>query len=177
VVSEPVIVFVPAVFNVTLNTCDPATNAPLLGSPAFTSLEVIPTTSFVLIKFQLASTAFTVTVKPLPAVCATGVPVFPVSVPAAADSPGTSNCTLANAPALTVIAGLVLAVLPPSVMSLAVNVQLPAVRFVTLNTLAPDASAAFPGSISFGSVEVIPTVSPALPTTFQNVSTAFTVTA
>ena len=52
------------------------------------SVEVMPTVSVELTGFQLASTALTVTLKLLPAVCADGVPVLPVAVPGAAVSPG-----------------------------------------------------------------------------------------
>jgi len=49
------------------------------------SLEVTLAVSVtVLIKFQLASTALTVTLKEAPAVCAVGVPVLPVVLPGAA---------------------------------------------------------------------------------------------
>src|SRR5437867_3782011 len=63
VMSEAVTVLLPAVFNVTSKVCVPATNAVLPGRLALESLEVMPTTSLVAIKFQLASTALTVTVK------------------------------------------------------------------------------------------------------------------
>ena len=81
-------VALPAVFKVTLKFLLPLTNAALAGTTAFTSLELIATVSLVLIKFQLASTALTVATKAVPAVCGTGVPVFPVGVPGAAVSPG-----------------------------------------------------------------------------------------
>ena len=58
-----------------------------------------------------------------PDVWAVGVPVLPEAVPGAALSPGTSNCSLARAPALTGVEGLVLAVLVPSVASVAVTVE------------------------------------------------------
>jgi len=72
--------------------------------------------------FQFASTAFTVTVNAVPAVSALGLPVFPLADPGAAVSPGTRSCSFVNAPAITVIDGLVFAVLLPSVRSLAVRV-------------------------------------------------------
>ncbi len=62
VVSEAVTVRPPAVLRVTLKFCVPATNAALLGKTALASLEVMATVSLVLIKFQFASTALTVTV-------------------------------------------------------------------------------------------------------------------
>src|SRR5258707_11928998 len=69
----------------------PAANDAGAGRVAVESLEVIPTVSLtVLTRFQLASTALTVTFKPLKADCALGVPVLPVLVPGAAISPGTS---------------------------------------------------------------------------------------
>src|SRR5881392_2029270 len=105
-----------------------------------------------------------------------GVPVLPVPVPGAAVSPGNRICSLATAPALTVMAGLVLAVFVPSVMLLAVRVQLPTVRKVTLKTLVPATSAALAGRIGFGAEEVIPAISVTVLTTFQLASTAFTVT-
>src|SRR5207247_3903121 len=67
--------------------------------------------------------ALTVTLKAVPVGCAVGVPVLPVAVPGAAVSPGARICSLANVPAFTWIAGLVLAVFVPSVTSLAVIVD------------------------------------------------------
>src|SRR2546422_143294 len=125
--------------------------------------------------FQFASTAFTVTVNAVPAVRALGLPVFPLPVPAAAVSPGTRSCSFANAPAVTVIDGLVFAVMPPLVISVAVTVAVPPVFSVTLNVFVPATSAAFAGKVALASDEVIPTVSVEL-TTFQAASTAFTVT-
>src|SRR5258708_30117925 len=90
----------------------------------------MPTVSLVTIKFQLASTALTVTVKAAPAVCAVGAPVLPLAVPGAAVSPGTSNWSLARAPAFTEMAGLVQAVFGPSGGSVTGAVQLPAGFFV-----------------------------------------------
>ena len=129
-----------------------------------------------LIRFQFASTAFTMTLKGVPAVCASGVPILPPTVPGTAVSPGVSNCSLANAPALTVIAGLELAVLVPSEASVAVSVQVPAVLFVRLNTFVPETKLVFAGRMLFAPVQVSATVSPALLTTFQFASTALTVT-
>src|SRR5262249_50945280 len=108
--------------SVTLKARVPLTRAALAGKVAFASLEVIETVSLVLIKFQFASTALTVTLKAVPAVSASGVPVLPELVPGAAVSPGTSTCSLAKAAALTVIAELVLEDLLTSVMSDAVTV-------------------------------------------------------
>ena len=58
---------------------------------------------------------------------------MPVAVPGAAVSPGARICILANTPALTAIAGLVLLVLLPSVTSETVSVWLPTLLRVTLN--------------------------------------------
>src|SRR5436190_16496854 len=50
--------------------------------------------------FQLASTAFTKTPLAIvvPAISSDGVPVFPVVVPGAADSPGSKICSFVTAP-------------------------------------------------------------------------------
>ena len=82
--------------------------------------------------FQFASTAFTVTANCVPAVSADGVPVLPLAVPGEAFSPGSRSWSLANAPALTVTDGEVLAVFVASLMSVAVRVAVPAVLRVTL---------------------------------------------
>ena len=168
----------PAVLSVTLKLFVPLTSAALAGKAAFVSVDVMATVSFVLITFQLASTAFTETLKAAPAVCAEGVPVFPLVVPGAAVSPGTSNCIFANAPAFTWMAGLVLAVFVPSVASVAVKVQplVVAVRKVTLKDTVPETIAVLAGRLGLGAEEVRPTVSPTVLTTFQFASTALTVT-
>ena len=77
-----------AVLRVTLNVLVPSTNGEAGGSAALESLAVIATVSFVLTTFQLASTAFAVTLKAVLAVWADGEPVLPVLVPGAAISPG-----------------------------------------------------------------------------------------
>ena len=106
----------------------PATSAALAGSVAFASVERdARPCRCELTTFQLASTAFTVTLNGAPAVCALGVPVLPVAVPGAAVSPGTRSCSFAKAPALTVVGGLVFAVFAPSVTLVAVIVAVPAV--------------------------------------------------
>src|SRR5258708_39537432 len=97
----------------------------------------MPTVSLVTIKFQLASTALTVTVKAAPAVCAVGAPVLPLAVPGAAVSPGTSNWSLARAPAFTEMAGLVQAGLGPWGVSGEGAGQLPAVLLVRRKGLWP----------------------------------------
>ena len=100
----------------------PATSAAFAGRVALASLEVSATVSVELTRFQLASTALTVTLKALPAVCALGVPVLPVAVPGAAVSPGTRIWSFVNAPASIVVDGLVFGLLAPSVTSVAVRV-------------------------------------------------------
>ena len=81
----------------------PATKAAFTGGVAFASLEVTAIVSvMVLIRFQLASTALTVTVTAVPAVCAVGVPVLPVRVPGAAVSPGINTWSWVAAPGFTV---------------------------------------------------------------------------
>src|SRR4029453_13051550 len=64
--------------------------------------QVRPTVSArVFTRFQLASTALTVTLKGVPAACGLGVPVLPVGVPGAAVSPGTGNWSLLKTAELT----------------------------------------------------------------------------
>src|SRR5882762_10358998 len=176
VVSEAVTVELPAVLRVTLNAFVPETSCAPPGSTPLASLEVMATVSFVLITFQLASTALTVTLKAVPAVWPVGVPVLPLPEPATAVSPGAKICSLANAPALTAIPGLVFKDLELSVISLAVTVEVPAVRRVTLKVCVPFTNAAFAGKIAFASDDVIPATSVTLLTVFQFASTAFTVT-
>src|SRR2546421_8130173 len=102
-----------------------------------------------------------------------GEPVLPLAVPGDGDSPGTSNCSFTNEPALTVIEELVLAVLLPSVMSVAVTVRAPDVFNVRLKVWLPLISAALAGKTALESEEVIPIVSDALAIKFQFASTAF----
>ena len=101
---------------------------------------------------------------------------MPVAVPGAAVSPGTSNCNFTKAPELTVMEGLVLALFVPSVTSLAVSVALPAVLRVMLNTLVPEMRPLFAGKAALLSLQVMATMSVALVTRFQKVSTALAVT-
>ena len=115
VASLAVTVFEPTVLSVTLNVFVPATSAPFAGSVAAPSLDVIATLSVDDTTFQFASTAFTVTVNPVPDVCALGAPVLPVALPADAASPGTRICTFANGPAMVVMLPLVPVMLEPSV--------------------------------------------------------------
>src|SRR5437016_706885 len=91
--SDAVTVWLPAALSVTLKTLTPLVNPVLDGKVAFASLDVIATVSFVLIKFQLASMALTVTVKATAAVWAVGVPILPVVVPGALVWPGASTCS------------------------------------------------------------------------------------
>src|SRR5437667_439062 len=113
VVSEAVTVALPAVLSVTLNVLLPLVSAALGVGVALLSVVVIPTLLATLVtRFQLASTALTVTLKGVAAVCAVGVPVLPAVLPADAASPGTSNWSFAKRPGLTATAGLVLAVIP-----------------------------------------------------------------
>src|SRR2546427_2575995 len=102
VMSLAVSVCEPAVLSVTPTVRVPADNAPVAGKVALASLEVMPTVCVLLTMFQLASTALTVALNAVPAPWAVGVPLLPVAVPGAAVSPGTSNCSLTNGPALTV---------------------------------------------------------------------------
>ena len=97
-----------------------------------------------------------------------------MEVPGAAVSPGASNCNFANAPTLTVIEELVLAVMPALVTSDAVTVALPTVFKVTLRVCVPPTSAASPGRLALLSLEVRWTVSLVL-IAFQLASTALTV--
>jgi len=174
--SDAIRVALPTVRRVTLKTRVPKERVALPGKVALLSEELIPTRSVtVLTTFQLASTPLTVTLKAVPAVCAVGVPVLPVVVPGAAVSPGAINCSFTNAPALMAIAELVLAVLVPSVMSVAVAVRLPAVFMVTLKFPVPELSAALAGSTAFVSELVIPTVCVTFVIKFQLASTALTV--
>src|SRR5438445_55289 len=114
------------------------------------SLEVIPTVSFVLTKFQLASTALTVTLNAAQPVCALGVAaVLPVAVPGAATSPGNRICSLTTGPGLTMMAVPVLVPMPGWVTSLAVTVWLPDVFMVTLMLSVPPTNAALAGSTAF----------------------------
>src|SRR6266568_1303149 len=113
VTSLAVTVWDPAVLKVTLNVWVPATSTELVGKVAAESVEVMAAVSVtVLARFQLASTALTVTLNGPATFWLIGVPVLPEAVPGAADSPGASSCSLVNAPTLTAIDGLVLAVIP-----------------------------------------------------------------
>src|SRR5258707_4710948 len=101
VTSEAIKVQVPAVLFVTATAFVPDTSAALGGKVALGSLEVTEIVSLVLTRFQFASTALTVRLKLVPAVCGTGVPVLPVEVPGAAGSPCARRWRFARAPAIT----------------------------------------------------------------------------
>src|SRR5436190_870308 len=91
VMSVAVTVALPAVLRVTLKFWLPLDRAALAGRVALRSEALRPTVSVTLVRrFQLASTALTVTLKAEPAVCALAVPVLPLLVPGAAVSPGTN---------------------------------------------------------------------------------------
>src|SRR5436309_1957573 len=105
-----------------------------------------------------------------------GDPVFPLTEPGAAVSPGTSNCSFTKEPALTLMDELVLAVRVPSVMSLAVTVRAPELFSVTLKVWLPLTSAALLGNTALASDDVIPILSDALAIKFQFASTALTTT-
>ena len=77
--------------------------------------------------------------------------------------------------ALTVMAGLMLAALLPSLRSVAVRVKLPLVPKKTVKFCVPAVSPALAGKTAVVSLEVIPTVLVAVVTRFQLVSTALTV--
>src|SRR5262249_26434326 len=104
VTSLAAAVAVPEVFGVTLRLLGRATRGVLPGSEALASEQVKATVWETLVTtFQFASTAFTVMLKAVPAVCAVGVPVFPEAVPGAGISPGAKICSLTKDPELTPI--------------------------------------------------------------------------
>src|SRR5947209_4485145 len=166
VMSVAVNVHEPAVFAVTLKVFVPATIAAFAGKLAFVSVEVMPTVSVEETTFQFASTALTVTLNAVPAVWAEGEPVLPLTLPALALSPGRRICSFAKAPALTVVEGEVLAVFVPSVASLAVSVNEPAVVIVTVKLFVPATRAAFEGGAKLASLELIAAVSVTVLTRF-----------
>src|SRR5438034_1072346 len=73
------------------------------------------------------------------------------------------------------MAGLVLAVLVPSVRSVAVIVKLPAVLRVIWGLSVPAINAVLAGRVALASVDVTPTVCVTVGTRFQLASTALTV--
>src|SRR5262245_9711372 len=80
-----------------------------------------------------------------------------------------------NCVGLTVMAGLVLAVLLPSSASVAVTVKLPLVPKARVKLPVPATKAALAGKAALRSLEVRATISLTLLTTFQLASTALTV--
>lgn len=160
------------------NDLVPLTRAALLDERvAFESVVTTATVSEAeLTMFQLASTALTVRLTVVPAVWAVGVPVLPEVVPGAAVSPGRRTCSFVKAPALTVMAGLVLAVRAVLVTSEAVRVADPLFEKVTVNDLVPATKAAFGGRVAVESLDVMEMVS-VDDTRFQLASTALTVMA
>ena len=111
----------------------------------------------------------------VPAVCALGLPILPVLLPGTSVSPGSKTSNLLTAAGFTVMAAHVADDFVPSVMSVAVHVHEPAVLFVTLKDLAPEAKAEFAGNTALPSLLVMPMVSIAVLTMFQLASTALTV--
>src|SRR5713101_2789819 len=111
----------------------PLVSGALAGRAALASDEVMPMISTALeIKFQLASTALTVTLNGAPAVWVMALPVLPREVPGAAVSPGARTCSFVSVPGLTVIVGLELLGKVGCVTSDAVTEALPAVLGVRL---------------------------------------------
>src|SRR5437867_928300 len=142
----------------------------------------MPTVSaMVLMKFQLSSTALTVTVKPLKEAAGDGCPTLPVGVPAAAISPGNNNWSLLKGPILTLTLALVLAA-SALAASVAVIVRVPAVLKVKLERMrAPETRFKLPAVAPLSSATaalpselVMMTFGVALLTTFQFASTART---
>src|SRR5690349_21165163 len=76
----------------------------------------------------------------------------------------------------TVMAGLVLEDLVPSVRSLAVRVKLPVALKTTVRLVVPAASAVADGRVAVASLELSPTVSLTVLTRFHCASTALIVT-
>src|SRR5437763_13226655 len=89
--SLAVSVKLPLVLKATSKDRVPFTSGEVAGKVALVVEEPMPTVSLTLVStFQLASTAFTVTLNVVAAISAPGVPVLPLAVPAAALSPGAS---------------------------------------------------------------------------------------
>src|SRR2546426_12160888 len=135
VVSEAVTVLPPAVLRVTLKVLVPEARGAPLGGAVLASLVVMPTVSFtVLTTFPLWSTALTVTLNAVPAVCAVGVPVLPLAVPGAAGCPGARGWEFANGPGLAGVGGVGCGGVELLVRLLAVRAGAP--RVVTLTRMA-----------------------------------------
>ena len=180
--SALVTVKVPLVLKATAKLCVPLANAALAGKVAVESLEVIPTLSVIVFtRFQFVSTALTVTLKPVKADCALGVPLLPEVLPGAAVSPGASTCNFTNAPAFTVTLPLVFAVNVPAA-SVAVIVRVPAPLKVKLDKVfVPATNVMFPAAAPLSSAILallsellIMTLGVAVLMTFQLASTALT---
>src|SRR3989442_1234115 len=180
--SAAVRVKLPLVPKKTVKLCVPDASAELGGKVAVESLAVMPTVSVtVFTAFQLASTALTVRLKLLKAICGVGVPVLPLAVPGATVSPGARSCSFAKAPALTVTAVLMLAVSVPAA-SVAVMVHVPPVLKVKLDKVrVPEANVRLPAAAPLSSaIAALPselvmvTFGVAVATTFQLASTAVT---
>ena len=110
------------------------------------SLAVIATMWVEETRFQLASTALTVTVTGEPAVWVSGVPVLPVVVPGAAVSPGIRTCNFEAVPAVMTIPETVPVFEFPSVavmfivsavLSLVLIVNVPELRVFVLSPNVP----------------------------------------
>src|SRR5439155_16448074 len=111
--SVAVTVREPTVLSVTLKVGEPETSAASAGKTALLSDEVIRTVSVAfVVRFQLASTELTVTLNGVSAVWAVTVPLLPVALPGEAVWAGTRICSLANGPAMTATAELVLLATP-----------------------------------------------------------------
>ena len=135
--SVAVTVQTPASFSATSKVWMPPARAALAGSVAPASLEVSATTSVtVLMKFQLSSTARTVTVNGTSTDWVSGAPVLPVGVPGAAVSPGSSTCSFVNSAAPTVITLEVAAFNAPLVNRMVMFVTSGWARFVYVATPA-----------------------------------------
>jgi hypothetical protein len=92
---------VPAALNVTWKERVPAFNEAVAGRVALASEERIEIALVTVVTVaQVSSHARTVTVNGTPATCAVGVPVLPLPVPGAADSPGSSTCSRVYGPAI-----------------------------------------------------------------------------
>jgi hypothetical protein len=102
VILVNVIVQLPTVLKLTLRDTVPEAMAVFPCKVAAASVVDNPTVFELFTMFQFASTAFAVTFNAVPEDAAIGLPVFPLAVPGALVSPGTSNCIFAKAPATTV---------------------------------------------------------------------------
>src|SRR5262249_23805497 len=100
--SAAVIVKLPLALKENVRFVVPAASAVAGGRVAVVSVELRPTVSLtVFTRFHCESTALIVTGKEPATVWPLAVPVFALTVPGAATSPGTSNWSLLNGPVLT----------------------------------------------------------------------------